>query len=142
MRGAEVFTSEKPVKSTCDALQGGQKIPDFLSDPRLSCYPLSERKAIVLHGQELYRCLSREVTVEETIESWEAGSGPAWRRDKFWRDRAQQFKEIEVHKYLVSKNRGYDVGWEFAAQDWIEHHAAAWRDWWEEHWWDSRAKVG
>ena len=108
----------------------------------MTCYPLSERQAILLHGQDMSRRFNREITLEETIENWESESGPAWRRDKFWRDRAQQFKEIEVHKYLVSKNRGYDVGWEFAAQDWIEHYAAAWRDWWEEHWWDYRARVG
>jgi hypothetical protein len=130
------------VKSNFDAFRGGQERPDYFSDPRIACYPLSERVAIVLHGQELAQRLGREPTLAETVESWEAGNGPAWRRDKFWRDRAQQFKEIEVHKYLESKRQGHDVGWEFAALDWIQRYAAGWRDWWEEHWWDYMGKVG
>jgi hypothetical protein len=31
--------------------------------------------------------------------------------------------EIERHKYFLSEKAGYDVGWEFAEQDWLSNHA-------------------
>ena len=33
--------------------------------------------------------------------------------------------EIERHKYFLSEKAGYDVGWEFAAQDWMSNHAGS-----------------
>ena len=39
-----------------------------------------------------------------------------------------EVREIEQHKYFMSKERGHDVGFEEAAQDWLEHHAQAWRE--------------
>ena len=33
--------------------------------------------------------------------------------------------EIERHKYFLSEKAGYDVGWEFAEQDWTSNHAVA-----------------
>lgn len=35
--------------------------------------------------------------------------------------------EIEKHKYFLSEKAGYDVGWEFAEQDWKENHAEYFR---------------
>ncbi len=35
--------------------------------------------------------------------------------------------EVERHKYFLSRERGYDVGFEMARNDWLEHHAPAWR---------------
>ncbi|MGB7344409.1 MAG: hypothetical protein WBD20_09365 [Pirellulaceae bacterium] len=35
----------------------------------------------------------------------------------------EQIADIQRHKYLLSEQAGYDVGWEFAEQDWLEHHA-------------------
>lgn len=31
-----------------------------------------------------------------------------------------EIAEIERHKYFLSEKRGYDVGWEYAEQDWEE----------------------
>lgn len=39
-----------------------------------------------------------------------------------------EVREIERHKYFMSMERGYDVGFEEAANDWLEHHAQAWRE--------------
>lgn len=33
-----------------------------------------------------------------------------------------QVAEIEKHKYFLSENAGYDVGWEAAEQDWLSNH--------------------
>ncbi len=38
-----------------------------------------------------------------------------------------EIAEIERHKYFLSEKMGYDVGWEFAEQDWEENYADAWR---------------
>jgi hypothetical protein len=39
----------------------------------------------------------------------------------------EETREIERHKYFLSEKHGHDVGWEFAAQDWEQQHAARWR---------------
>jgi hypothetical protein len=87
---------------------------------------------ILLHRFYLSLELQRETTIEEALSSWEAGPCRQWRREKMLRDSRQQICEIERHKYLLSQRAGHDIGWEAAARDWIEHHAAAWREWWEE----------
>ena len=40
---------------------------------------------------------------------------------------SEEIAEIERHKYFLSENRGYDVGWEFAERDWDQHHSPSWR---------------
>lgn len=35
--------------------------------------------------------------------------------------------EIERHKYFMSERLGYDVGFDVAAQDWLDGHAAEFR---------------
>ena len=40
---------------------------------------------------------------------------------------SEEIAEIERHKYFLSQNRGYDVGWESAERDWDEHHGPVWR---------------
>jgi len=39
-----------------------------------------------------------------------------------------ELHEIERHKYFLSLERGYDVGFDVAEQDWLSHHAAPWRE--------------
>jgi hypothetical protein len=106
--------------------------PDPLFSPLLKNYWPSERRAILVH--RFFLCLERQrdVSIEESIESWESGPSSKWRCEKMRRDGIQQLKEIERHKYLLSQEAGRDIGWEAAAQDWVEKHAAAWRRWWEE----------
>ena len=38
-----------------------------------------------------------------------------------------EIAEIERHKYFLSERMGYDVGWKFAEQDWVDKYADAWR---------------
>jgi hypothetical protein len=38
-----------------------------------------------------------------------------------------ELREIERHKYLLSETHGYDVGLDFAINDWLENHADKWR---------------
>ena len=33
----------------------------------------------------------------------------------------EEVAEIERHKYFLSEEAGYDVGWEFAKQDWEQN---------------------
>lgn len=40
---------------------------------------------------------------------------------------AAEVAEIEKHKYFLSEQAGYDVGWEMAEQDWESHHAQQFR---------------
>jgi hypothetical protein len=36
-------------------------------------------------------------------------------------------RAIELHKYYLSKSRGYDVGERYAVEDWLTHHSPKWR---------------
>ena len=38
----------------------------------------------------------------------------------------QMIREIHKHQCIESKKRGYDVGFEEAAEDWIVRHAEDW----------------
>jgi hypothetical protein len=40
---------------------------------------------------------------------------------------ASEWHAIQVHKYFLSQEVGYDVGEDHAIEDWLVHHAAAWR---------------
>lgn len=40
---------------------------------------------------------------------------------------SKELKEIERHKYFLSQERGYDVGFDTAKQDWVEKYAQIWQ---------------
>ena len=40
---------------------------------------------------------------------------------------AAELRDIERHKYFLSQHAGHDVGFEAAADDWLQHHAEAFR---------------
>lgn len=103
-----------------------------LSSHLLRKFWTSEKKAILLFHRRLENELQREVSLEETLACWEHEAGIRWRRAKMRIDGQRQLEEIERHKYFVSQRLGYDVGWEFAALDWVRYHADPWRRWWEE----------
>ncbi len=107
------------------------KIPDH---PALSGFWPSEQRAILWYRVELRSSLQRSLSIDETVERWEGEDGPAgsWRRVKVQIDGRMQIVEIERHKYHLSEEFGYDVGWDHAATDWIEKFAAEWREWWEQ----------
>lgn len=50
-----------------------------------------------------------------------------WEREKLAKENKAQEKEIEVHKWLESEKKGYDLGYDAASKDWIAKHAKPWR---------------
>jgi hypothetical protein len=102
-----------------------------LSDPILTHYSPSERRAILVHRYFLGIEMRRQPSLSDTVRSWETTFARPWRRQKALRDVAAQLREIEHHKYHLSEKAGRDIGWEAAAVDWIQTHACAWRNWWE-----------
>lgn len=104
---------------------------ETLNDPLLKNYPLSERRAVLVHRYYLGIELRKEPSLEDAIQSWEAKFARPWRRKKALHDVAAQLEEIKRHKYHLSQKAGRDVGWEAAAADWVTTHASAWREWWE-----------
>ena len=34
----------------------------------------------------------------------------------------EEIGEVDQHKYFLSENAGYDVGWEHALEDWLQNH--------------------
>lgn len=122
---------EAQAVTTLDEAELGERDREFLLDPLVLVYWPSERWAILTYRAELDRKLEQDVETREVVRSWEAGAGSLWRKEKMRVDGQRQLQEIEQHKYVLSQQLGYDVGWEQAATDWIEHHAGAWRRWWE-----------
>jgi hypothetical protein len=120
-----------PPKRTCGPSQTEIQEIELLQHAVLAPYWPSERRAIVVHKFYLSIEKRSEASIEEAVKSWETGVGTPWRRAKMRRDGLAQFREIERHKFLVSQTVGRDIGWEVAAKDWVEKHAAAWRAWWE-----------
>ena len=39
-----------------------------------------------------------------------------------------ELKAIDVHKYYLSRERGYDVGIEYAVADWLSKYSKKWRE--------------
>jgi len=72
-----------------------------------------------------------KITIEETLDAWQGRVGKKWRAEKMRIDGQMQLKEIEQHKSKVQEKEGRDLDWETAAQEWIDRHSKAWRDWWE-----------
>ena len=106
-------------------------LDQILADEDLASYWPTERLAIFEFRLAAGTKLQRVITVKEAVNLWEDGACTRWRREKMHLDGQRQLEEIERHKFLVSQGAGYDVGWEKAAKDWIERHAASWRMWWE-----------
>lgn len=104
---------------------------EILSHPLLRKYSLSERRAILVHKYFLGLELKHDPGLAAAIESWEQRITQGWHREKMRLDAEKQLAEIEKHKYLLSQQRGYNVGWEEAARDWITRYADVWRTWWE-----------
>ena len=127
VRGREV--KKKASSQVCSAASLSNNL---LSHPLLREYWPSERRAVLTHRFYLSLETDCEISLEETLMSWEEGPSVSWRREKMRIDGQRQLCEIERHKYFLSQKLGYDVGWEPAAKDWIENYAAAWRAWWEE----------
>lgn len=40
---------------------------------------------------------------------------------------SKELAEITRHKYFLSENAGYDVGWDYAANDWEEKYGEEFR---------------
>lgn len=40
--------------------------------------------------------------------------------------RSQQ-EEIEKYKWIESEKRGFDIGWDRAEREWLQHHFPAWK---------------
>ena len=104
---------------------------ELLLNPLLKDYWPSERRAIVAFHLHIRQKSDAEMDITTSITLWESGGGFPWRREKMRVDGQRQLKEIEIHKYFLSQEKGFDVGWDFAALDWIQTHAAKWRIWWE-----------
>ena len=91
----------------------------------------SEVRAIHACRGRLRRENDCEITIKDTLDVWEGRIGRKWRAEKMRIDGQMQLKEIEQHKSRLHEKEGRDLDWETAAQDWIERHSRAWRDWWE-----------
>jgi len=97
----------------------------------LSAYWLSERCAILTFRTQLAQHEDCKPALAAAGERWESGPRRSWRRAKVRLDGRRQLAEIQRHKYIVSQERGYDIGFESAARDWISKYASEWRAWWE-----------
>lgn len=85
-----------------------------------------ERDAIETHKYFLSREAGRDVGMAYAIAHWLVNHASRWRHERLRKDLADQWKEIEKHKWIESEKAGTDLG-DTAAVDWIKKHAAEWR---------------
>jgi hypothetical protein len=87
-----------------------------------------ERGAIETHKYFLSKESGRDVGMAYAIAHWLVHHASRWRHERLRKDLADQWKEIEKHKWIESEKAGADLG-NTAAMDWIKKHAAEWRHW-------------
>lgn len=86
----------------------------------------AELKAIEDHKYFMSKEQKREVTIEEAIADFLKIYQDGWEAQKVREDNLKQLDEIQKHKYLKSKEKGYDVGDE-AVEEWRQKYAPIWR---------------
>lgn len=67
------------------------------------------------------------VSITEAIKDFFLNYYDKWEETKIKEDQEEQKRRIQVHKFCLSKEKGYDVGEEFATLDWITNYAGDWR---------------
>ncbi len=90
----------------------------------------AERECVCRHRQRLSTKTGHEVSIEEALSDWLENYAEAWRAQRQAHMLAMQRKEILRHKWIESEKAQRDLG-SAAVLDWIEKHAARWRDWYE-----------
>ena len=85
-----------------------------------------EREAIEIHKYFLSCQAGRDVGMEYAVSHWLQYQAARWRHERLVREMADQWHEIQKHKWIESEKAGKDLG-DRAVLDWIRHHAAEWR---------------
>jgi hypothetical protein len=91
-----------------------------------------EREAIETHKYFLSKEAGRDVGMAYAIAHWLVHHASYWRHERLRRGLADQWKEIEKHKWIESEKAGADLR-DTAAMDWIKKHAVDWRRWHREN---------
>ena len=91
----------------------------------------AEIHAIKRHQGYLCVAWGLSVSFEEAREDWLRNRADAWRQARMRMMMEMQRAEMNRHKWILSEQEGRDVGRD-AIFDWINNHAADWRDWFEE----------
>lgn len=121
------------MRETPSAVSVKDKITDHSTDsPLLAAFSPSERRAILFFQRHLSFQEEATPDLETVIVSWQSRCASAWRREKMRRDVKEQIAQIDQHRYFLGIELQREVKPEAAALDWIEKHAEAWREWWEE----------
>ena len=92
----------------------------------------AERQAIERHRLELCALRQCDVSFDDAESDWRETVGPDWRQRRQEIMMSLQREEIMRHKWIESEKADCDVGKEVYAQ-WINQHAAEWREWYQQH---------
>jgi hypothetical protein len=90
----------------------------------------AEQQAVMKHRELLAAEQGRDVSIETALADWTERRAAAWRTRRQAAMLELQRQEILRHKWIESEKARRDLGSE-AVFDWIAHHAASWRQWYE-----------
>lgn len=88
----------------------------------------AERAEISRHQQAMSREKGYDVDQDAAVVDWLNGHSEQWRRARHVEMLGMQCEEIRRHVWIQSEQAGRDVAQQ-AKLDWIQKHAASWRDW-------------
>jgi hypothetical protein len=108
---------------------GGDAMKDMAMSGKLS---KAEERAVKRLQRKLTRESGYPVEWDEAVACWQREYAKKWRECRLASMMARQREEIQRHKWIESEKAHRDLG-QAAVLDWIHHHAAEWRDWYENH---------
>jgi hypothetical protein len=92
----------------------------------------AERRALERHRDYLREIRGEPVSMDETLEDWQANYAHRWRQACLARMLEHQRAEMERHKWIESEKAHCDVGKD-AVLEWIQCYAGRWRQWYDEN---------
>jgi hypothetical protein len=92
----------------------------------------AERRAFRRFHSRLNDSAEEPVDPEFAVELWMREHADDWRRRRALTAAELQAEEIRKHRWIESEKQHRDLG-KAAHLDWVMHHAADWRYWFEHH---------
>jgi len=90
----------------------------------------AEQRAVSAHQQRLSIEKGHDVPLATALSDWLENCAQAWRTERQACILELQRQEIMRHKWIESEKARRDLGSD-AVLDWIQKHAARWREWYE-----------
>jgi hypothetical protein len=113
------------VPGTDPPIAESRNVMNALSSP-------AEQRAFRRFVSELNKSADCPIEPERAVDVWLRDYAERWRRRRALTAAQLQAEEIRKHRWIESEKSDCDMGKQ-AHVEWVTQHAAAWRDWFEQH---------